>query len=244
MGSGPIQFSFGEHIDQRANGDDRRRQPDRPGDAERSRSGATRADGTQRRREEWPQRHDQIQVAVNLPERPAAPSNLRGYANGSSLTLGWTNSAAGGVPTNMRLLVSGATNAALTLPVVESFTFDNVPAASYNFTVQAQNRECLSASTTNALTLTFPGTCPGPPPADQLRRNEVGHRDHRVVDTVPNRSVNNGLHVDRVGRLHGFFATTGRSMSGAVSPGQYTLRVVANNACGATSTAPTTVAIP
>jgi hypothetical protein len=55
---------------------------------------------------------NEIQIHVNVPVAPSAPSDLVGTVNGSNVNLAWRNTFGGGAPTQLFLDVSGSANAA------------------------------------------------------------------------------------------------------------------------------------
>ena len=107
---------------------------------------------------------NEIHIVVNLPAPPSAPANLLGLVNGSTVTLSWTNTAAGGATTSLRLNVTGALTTVLPLPMGDAFTYANVPPGTYTLSVTAANASGSSAPS-NSVTLTFPGACSGVPDA-------------------------------------------------------------------------------
>ena len=63
---------------------------------------------------------NEIRVAIDTAEPPAAPSHLLGTVNGSNLELSWTNVVSGGIPTSLTLQASGAVTGSMPLPVGET----------------------------------------------------------------------------------------------------------------------------
>lgn len=175
---------------------------------------------------------NEIQIFVDVPAQPSPPINLLGMVNGSHVALSWTNTFEGGVPTSLWLKVTGAITAVLPLPVGDTFEYANVPAGTYTLSVIAQSPGGLSAPS-NAVTLTFPGVCSGPPGAPthfqawQVDSTMfVSWRPPASGPAVTSYSVNvSGAYV-------GAFETTGRLLSGTVGPGNYAISLVANNECG------------
>lgn len=188
---------------------------------------------------------NEIRIHVNLPVPPSAPDNLLGLVNGSTLALAWVNTYAGGAPTSLVLDVTGALVTSLPLGLADSFSFVGVPAGTYALALRAQNAAGTSPPS-DAVTLTFPGPCTGPPlTPTNLLAYRVGSTV--FVDWAPAASgpAPTGYRLDVTGAFVGSFATATRAMSGSVGPGAYTLSVVATNACGmSAATVPQTVVVP
>ncbi len=62
---------------------------------------------------------NEIQISVNVPGLPSAPTDLLGLADGSDLTLAWRNTLRGGTATGVELDVSGAKSGSFPLPLTE-----------------------------------------------------------------------------------------------------------------------------
>jgi hypothetical protein len=141
--------------------------------------------------------------------------------------------------------VTGPLVASLPLAFGDSVSFTDVPAGTYTVWLRAQNAAG-SSPPSNAVTLTFPDPCSGPPEAPT---NVVAYRVGNTVfiDWAPGTSgPAPTLYVLNVtGAFIGAFATSGRTLSGTVGPGSYTLSLYAANACGASAnTPPQTVVVP
>jgi len=193
----------------------------------------------------WSAPSNEIRVFVNVPTPPAAPTNLLGLANGSSLELSWTNALEGGTPTGLWLNVSRAITTTVPLPMGESFTYANVPPGSYTLNVSASGPGGMSVPS-NSLTLTFPSSCGGVPEAPTgLQAWTVGHT---VFVTWPPPVAGTAVTSYTLwvgGAWTGSIMTTGRALSGAAAPGSYELSVTAHNACGVGPPTPAqTVVIP
>ena len=188
---------------------------------------------------------NEIRIHVDAAVAPSAPANLLGLVNGSTLSLAWTNTSAGGAPTSLVLDVTGSIAASLTLGVSESFSFAGVPDGTYTLSLRAQNASG-SSPASNAVTLTFPGSCTGPP---QTPANVLAYRMGNTIyiDWAPAASgpAPTGYVLNVTGSFVGAFTTSGRAMSGTAGPGSYTLTVAATNACGASAaSSPQTVVLP
>ena len=188
---------------------------------------------------------NEVPIHVNVPVTPSAPSNLLGLVNGSSLALAWTNTYAGGAPTSLVLDVTGSLTTSIPLALAESFTFAGVPDGTYTLALRAQNAAGTSLPS-NAVTLTFPGPCTGPP---QTPANVLAYRVGNTVfvdwTPAPVGPAPTEYVLNVTGGFVGSFATAQRAMSGAVGPGSYTLTVAASNACGTSAASlPQTVVVP
>lgn len=188
---------------------------------------------------------NEIRIHVNVPVVPSAPANLLGLVNGSSLALAWTNTYTGGAPTSLVLDVTGSIVTSVPLGLSDSFAFAGVPDGTYTLALRAQNGSGSSAAS-NAVTLTFPGPCSGPPqtPA-HVRAYRVGNTV--FVDWAPASAgpAPTGYVLGVTGSYVGAFTTSGRTISGTVGPGSYTLTVAATNACGTSAaSSPQTVIVP
>jgi len=188
---------------------------------------------------------NEIRIHVNVPEAPSAPANLLGLVNGSTLALAWTNTYAGGAPTSLVLDVTGAITTAVPLGPSDTFSFTGVPAGTYTLSLRAQNAAGSSPSS-NAVTLTFPGVCSGPPdPPAGVVAYAVGRTV--FVDWAPAATgpAPTSYVLNVTGSYVGAFPVTTRGLSGTVGPGSYTLSVAAVNTCGTSATsAPQTVVVP
>lgn len=188
---------------------------------------------------------NEIQVHVNVPVPPSAPSNLLGVRSGSSIALAWRNTYTGGEPTAMVLDVTGAFDGSLPLPAGDSFIFDGVPGGTYTLRLRAANSGGISTPS-NTVTLTFPGACAGAPltPANFLAYR-IGNTVHVVWDPAATGPAPTGYVLTVGGTFAGSFGTAGRTLSGTVPPGSYQLSVLATNPCGASAATPVqTVVVP
>ena len=175
---------------------------------------------------------NEIQILVNVPQPPSAPAVLRGLANGSNLALSWTNTFTGGQPTSLVLDVSGAITTSLPLPLSESFEYSGVPPGTYTFTVRAANSAGPSSSS-NPVTLAFPGTCPGAPQAPtNFTVTRQGSQLTASWDPPSAGPAVNGYVLIVTGAMNLTLPLSDRSVGGGVPPGTYQLAVRAVNPCG------------
>jgi len=188
---------------------------------------------------------NEIRVFVNIPAPPAPPYNLLGSANGSTLSLAWTNGRSGGPTSSAVLHVGGALTTTLPVEPTQRFDFAGVPPGTYSFAVSAANPSGASGPS-NSVTLTFPGVCSGPPLAVSnfaVRQEAAGLA--LSWDLPTSGPAPTSYFVDVTGSFVGRFATTERGIAGNVPAGIYNLRVVAASACGeGVATAWQTVSVP
>lgn len=188
---------------------------------------------------------NEVALHVNVPVVPSTPTNLLGLVNGSTLDLTWKSTFGGGAPTGMMLDVSGAANVSLPVDGTERFTFGPVPNGTYTFQVRHTNAGGASAPST-PITLSFPVPCSGAPQAPtNFLGYRIGNTVHVIWDPPAAGPAPTQYVLDVSGAYTGQLVTTGRALGGVVSPGEYTLRVMAANPCGASAiTSPQVVTVP
>jgi len=187
---------------------------------------------------------DDVRIVVNVPERPSAPTQLLGLANGSGLALSWTNTADGGAATGLVLDVSGALSASLPLALTDQFSFTGVPPGTYTFRVRATNAQGASAAS-NAVTLSFPGACAAPAVPQDLEAFVVGNVVTIRWQAPASGAAATGYVLNVSGAVSLALPVTGRTLSSPAPPGTYSFTVAAQNACGTSAaTSAQTVTIP
>ncbi len=188
---------------------------------------------------------NEIQLVVNASLPPSAPANVLGLVNGSNLALSWTNTFNGGAPTAVQLHVTGAHTGSFPLGVVDTLSFNDVPGGTYTFTLTASNAAGDSPPS-NAVTLTVPDACSGPPGVPNYFAVARSDRSLTLTWHPPvSGAAATSYVIHASGALTGSLSTVTRSFSGTVGPGTYSLSVVAANECG--TSAPTdvvTVTVP
>jgi large repetitive protein len=185
---------------------------------------------------------NEIRIFVNVSEPPSAPVDLAGLVNGSSLALSWRNTLGGGAPTSLILDVTGSLAGSIPLELTETFSYSDVPAGTYTFSVRAAN-SAGGSSTSNAVTLTVPGQCSGPPlPSPNFLAYRIEETIYVVWDPAPTGPATTSYWLNVTG--FAAFPTTARAMSGPAGTGTYELSLTSVNACGAATTAPQTVVVP
>jgi len=183
---------------------------------------------------------NEVLAYVNVPAVPAAPTNLLGTANGSSLYLAWSPTfSGGGAPTSAVLDVSGAIVAALPLGAVDSFAFNGVPAGTYTFRVRQTNASGASAPS-NAVTLSFPGGCGAAPGVPRnFVASKVGTTLTIFWDPPAAGGAPTSYRLNVTGAITATVPLGGRSLTTPVPPGTYNFTVAATNPCGTSAATPT-----
>jgi Tol biopolymer transport system component len=188
---------------------------------------------------------NEVRIHVNAPLMPSAPAGLIGLVDGTTVSLTWTNTYAGGTPASVVLEVTGATVAQIPLGLVDHASFAGVPGGTYRVAVRAVNAAGTSERS-STLTLTVPDACPGPP---AVPVNLVVSRTGTTVtaswapDVIGPAPTSYVLIV--TGSTLTSCATTERSVSGQAGPGTYVVSVVAVNACGVSAGTPMqTIVVP
>jgi hypothetical protein len=176
---------------------------------------------------------NEVPLKNNTTETPSAPGKLLGLVNGSALRLTWEHTFGGGIATNTILNVSGAATLSLPLGPAEAFSYPSVPPGEYTFRVTAANAGG-SSPASNAITLTFPGPCSGPPemPTDFFFFR-TGNRVDAIWASAPTGSAPEQYLLDvESSYFTGRVPVSQRSIGANVPPGDYSARVAARNACG------------
>lgn len=188
---------------------------------------------------------NEVLAYVNVPAPPSAPTGLLGLASGGQLGLSWRNSAGGGVPTAMRLDVSGTLAGSVPLPVGETFALNGVPPGTYTFAVRAANATGTSAGSA-PVTLTFPSACPGTPlPPTNFQVARAGNQLSLTWDPPATGPAIASYVLTVSGPLSAAIPLATRSIGAPVPAGIYTFTVRATNACGqGASAAAQTVTVP
>jgi hypothetical protein len=184
---------------------------------------------------------NEIRVFINVPSPPSAPANLVGVVNGSSLSLAWRNTFAGGAPTSVMLDVTGAIVGSLPLGPTDTATFPTVPAGTYTIRLRATNAAGASAAS-NPVTLTFPSPCSGAPlPPANFLAYKIGNTAYVIWDPPLTGRAPTSYVLNVGGPITAVIPTTARSLHGVVPPGTYNLSVAATNACGTSASTPVQV---
>jgi hypothetical protein len=182
---------------------------------------------------------------VNVPLVPSAPAHLLALVHGSTVTLAWQNTYAGGAPTSFVLDVTGTITASIPLGFGDTFTLATVPDGRYTLALRARNTSGVSPPS-NAHLLSFPGPCSGPPAAPtNVFAYQVDGSAHVSWASGTSGSPPTAYVLIVTGAWTGTFLATDRDVSGTLGAGAYTLSVVAINPCGASAaTPPQTVVVP
>lgn len=187
---------------------------------------------------------NEIRIHVNVPVPPAAPANLIGLVDGSTVALAWWNNYAGGEPTSLLLDVTGTAATTIALPLSNTFSSAGVPAGTYTLRLRAANAGGVSAQSA-PITLTFPGPCSGAPgtPAGFLAYR-IGNTIFTVWDPATSGPAPTSYVLNVTGAFVGSFTTTGRALSGVAAAGTYNLSLAAVNSCGTSAPSTRVVTIP
>lgn len=188
---------------------------------------------------------NEIRLFVNVPAAPSAPAGLAGDVNGSGVELSWRNTFGGAAPAGLLLDVSGSLNGTIPLGPVDTVSVPVAPGGTYTLSLRAANASGLSPSS-NAITLTVPAPCPGPPsPPANFLAYKVGSTIGVVWEPAASGPATTGYVLQVSGSFSLAIPTGVRALSGAVPPGTYTLSVAATNSCGvSTPTSGQTVVVP
>jgi hypothetical protein len=161
------------------------------------------------------------------------------------VALAWRNTFEGGAPTSLILDVTGPVSTSLPLGLIESFRYVGVPPGTYTMSLRAVNAAGSSTSS-NALTLTFPGQCSGAPnPPTNVIAFRLGNLVSVRWDPPATGPAPESYSVSVVSPISVSVPTTGRSVSGVVGRGNYNLRIFSVNECGVSVPTPVhTVVVP
>jgi subtilisin-like proprotein convertase family protein len=184
---------------------------------------------------------NEVPLHVNVPVAPSAPAGLTSVVSGTSIGLSWQNTFLGGAPTNLTLEVSGTISTAVPLGPTSSATFGNVPPGTYTMRVRPGNAAG-PGPTSDPVAIQVPAECSGAPsPPRNVLAYHAGTRVFVLWDPPASGPAPLGYVVNVTGDFTGSVQTTGRSVSGEIRPGTYTVRVVARNTCGSSAASPAQV---
>ena len=192
---------------------------------------------------------NEIRIHVNVPVAPSAPDLFSSVVNGNAIVLGWRNTFAGGVPTQIVLDITGSATNQIQLGVLEGVAVNNLPPGTYTMSLRALNSGG-SSPPSAPVTVTIPGPCSGPPAAPSnflayvvgttvyvvwdstaygSRRGDVPVQRHRLVRrqlslsrAVAQWHCRSGVlhaHGDRAERLRGERADASADGAGALATG-------------------------
>ena len=184
----------------------------------------------------------EIRLYIGAHSGPTAPRSLTAYGSGSALVLNWRNTFGGGEPTGITVDVmqNGARVASVPMPITSTWSYGSVPAGTYEFTVRATNAAGTSGSS-NSVRLTFPLSgcvAPNMPVSFSVAvagRTVSAYWLAPATATTPTRYAVEARLRNANGSTAtlGTFPVTGTTISGAVAPGRYEVRVRSENICGA-----------
>lgn len=188
---------------------------------------------------------NEIKVNVNMPVKPATPSNFQAAVKDRTIWLAWKNSYTGGEPTGLMLDITGALTASVPLPLSEELSVPGVFDGTFTLRLRAVNATG-SSSQTGGATLRVPSkTCALP----RVPMNYAAVRSGQAVvmawDAPSGGTPATSYQILVSGTYSGVFPTPARGFAAAAPPGTYVLSVRAVNACGAgPASAFQTVVIP
>ncbi len=190
---------------------------------------------------------NEIRIHVNVPVAPSAPDLFSSVVNGNAIVLGWRNTFAGGVPTQIVLDITGSATNQIQLGVLEGVAVNKSPAGHlHHEPASAEFRRLQPAI--RARHRDDPGTLFGPAggAVELPGLQSSGRRSTSCGDRTAYGSRRGDVPVERHrARFVGSFPSLARSLSGTAGPGSYTLTVTALNACGASAPTPAqTVQVP
>jgi CHRD domain/RTX calcium-binding nonapeptide repeat (4 copies) len=188
---------------------------------------------------------NEIRIFVDVPVPPSAPAGLTGVVNGSAVELSWKNTFAGGEPSRILLNVTGSLSGTVPIGLGETVRFPAVPGGNYTVSLRAANASGTSGPS-NAITLSVPGPCSGPPsPPENFLAYKIGNTIHVIWDPASTGPASTGYVLIVSGPFSINFPTTFRALSGMVPAGTYNLSVLATNTCGFSAPTPAqTVVVP
>lgn len=184
---------------------------------------------------------NEIPVGVNVPASPTPPTHLTGRVSGSSIGLAWKPSFGGGPPDHIVLEVSGAYTGSVSVPAQETFSANGLPPGTYTIVAHAANAHGVS-DVSNAVTLSVPGPCSGPPSAPAPERI-LAYRSGNVVglvwDPPATGPAPDSYSLTVSGAFTGVVALGAqRFLEVPVPPGTYGLSLSAVNVCGVSPPSP------
>jgi probable HAF family extracellular repeat protein/VCBS repeat-containing protein len=176
---------------------------------------------------------NEVQLYVRAAAPPSPPASLTAVVDGSAVHLAWRNTFQGGATTAVYLEVgTGGTTTYLPLGLTETLSAAGVAAGVYELQLWAVNAAGVGGPS-NSVTITVPGPCSGPPgPPSNMLAYAVGRTIYVAWDPPTTGAAATSYALIVTGAYVDSFATTGRSMSGTVTPGTYNLSVIARNPCG------------
>jgi len=187
---------------------------------------------------------NEIRIHVSVPVTPSPPEGLLGLVNGSTIGLAWRNTYEGGAPDAIVLDVTGSINTTIPLGSAESLVFHGVPSGVYTLRVRATNAAG-GSEPSNAVTLSFPGQCSGAAgPPSRFVGARIGNTISLAWDPPESGAAPSSYELSVAGSFVGVIPVTGRSISGSVAPGTYSLALRSVNGCGKSAPVSTVVVVP
>jgi glucose/arabinose dehydrogenase/subtilisin-like proprotein convertase family protein len=186
-----------------------------------------------------------VPLIVGVPVAPSAPEHFTATVAGSALNVSWRNTFGGGAPDTVVVDVTGSAAGTLPLGTSGAVNFGVVPGGSYTLSLRAVNGGGVSPSS-NAVSITVPTACSGAPnPPVNFLFYRAGGAVSMLWDPPATGSAPLGYTIEVTGSVNAALPFAGRVLTVPAPPGTYTVRVRADNACGASAfTAGQTVVVP
>ncbi len=186
-----------------------------------------------------------VPLIVGVPVAPSAPAHFTATVAGSALNVSWRNTFGGGAPDTVVVDVTGSAAGTLPLGTSGAVNVGVVPGGSYTLSLRAVNGGGVSPSS-NAVSITVPTACSGAPnPPVNFLFYRAGGAVSMLWDPPATGSAPLGYTIEVTGSVNAALPFAGRVLTVPAPPGTYTVRVRADNACGASAfTAAQTVVVP
>jgi hypothetical protein len=187
----------------------------------------------------------EVPLVVGVPVAPSAPADFTTAVAGSALNVSWRNTFGGGAPGDVVVDVTGSAVATLPLGTSGAVNFGVVPGGSYSLSLRAVNGGGVSPSS-NTVSITVPTACSGAPnPPVNFLFYRAGGVVSMLWDPPAGGPAPLGYTIEVTGSVTASLPLAARVLTVPAPPGTYTVRVRADNACGASAfTATQTVVVP
>ena len=173
---------------------------------------------------------NEVDLLVEQPMPPSAPSSLVAGVEGRRVSLNWTNTFEGGEPTGLALVVTGSINGTFSLPLSENLTIDDVPDGTYTMRLVASNASGTSPASA-AVTVSVPSGCTLPQAPSWVTAARNGAQVTLRWEPPASGGAATGYVVTAEG-LGSVPVGMARTVSGVLPAGTYRLWVQSVNSCG------------
>ena len=187
----------------------------------------------------------EVPLVVGVPVAPSAPADFTAAVAGSVLNVSWRNTFGGGAPGGVVVDVTGSAVATLPIGTSGAVNFGVVPGGSYALSLRAVNGGGVSPSS-NTVSITVPTACSGAPnPPVNFLFYRAGGVVSMLWDPPAGGPAPLGYTIEVTGSVTASLPLAARVLTVPAPPGTYTVRVRADNACGASAfTTTQTVVVP